>query len=574
MKIYYSFIFLLFISIHNILFAQEKEYPKDYFRSPVDFPIILAGNFAELRSNHFHGGLDIKTQGVEGQKLYAIADGFVSRIKVSPWGYGKAIYIDHPNGYTSVYAHMQRFSDEINAYVKSKQMGEKNFAVDLILSKDELKVNKSDIIGLSGNTGGSSGAHLHFEIRDTKTEAALNPMLFGFTVPDNISPILQSVGFYPVKEGIVLGKREIFYTNLVKSANGFFQAPIDQITAIGKVGVGIKVSDMANMAQNKLGAYKIALSVNGEKIYAYQLDAVPFEETRYINSHIDYCLKQINGSQLEKCFLDPGNKLSIYNHIVNNGVIDIEDGKTYDLEFEVADFNGNKSVAKLKIVGKKIEKDIPETSSNKIIGRVDYKKPFEFKSEKISFSFEENSFYDDFNFEFWITDTLPRAIAPSYYIHKALVPVHKNYDLSFDISHIDSSLHKKVFAVRYDNKGKVNVEKHELKDARIHIRPKALGSFTLKTDNLAPAIVPTNFHNKKSMIGAKSIRFTATDYGSGIKNYNAYLNGNWVLLEYEPKQNLFFYDIDENMVKGENTLEIIIEDLVGNTAQQKFLLFY
>lgn len=555
-------------------YAQSTDYPQDYFRSPVDFPIVLSGNFGELRSNHFHAGLDIKTQGVEGQKLFAAAEGYISRIKVSPWGYGKAIYIDHPNGFTTVYAHMQKFNDEINTYVKAQQMQSQNYSVDLYPAKDFLKVEKGTIIGLSGNTGGSAGAHLHFEIRDTKTETPLNPMLFGFTVQDNIAPIIYSLGFYPINDGLVLNKRERYYLKMNRVGTGVYGANIEKLTAFGSIGVGIKVNDMANMAHNKLGAYKIRLFVNDTIVYSYTMNAVSFDESRFINSHIDYAYKQMMNAQYEKCFLDPGNELSIYDKVVDRGILNIEDGKYYQLRFEVEDFNGNISKANFGIQGKENIDEVPYFSSNKIIGKVDRKKPFEFNSEKVSFSFEPYSFYDDFNFEFWMSDTFPRAIAPNYYIHKALEPVHKNYQFAIDLKDIDTKLKEKIYPVRYDNKGKESTENFEIKEDKIILHPKALGAFTLKTDFQPPKIMPVNFHNQKRISGTKNIKFTAIDIASGIKSQDAYLNGNWVLFENEPKQNLYTYQVDEFLQKGENTLEIIVRDYVGNEAKEVFTLYY
>ena len=163
--------FLFFISVS----MAQNSYPQDYFQSPLEIPLILSGTFAELRSNHFHSGLDIKTQQQSGLKVMAAASGFVSRIKVSHFGYGKALYITHPNGYTTVYAHLQNFNPEIDAYIKHRQYKNESYEIELFPKAGELLVNNGDIVAYSGNTGGSGGPHLHFEIRN-KQEHPMNPM--------------------------------------------------------------------------------------------------------------------------------------------------------------------------------------------------------------------------------------------------------------------------------------------------------------------------------------------------------------------------------------------------------------
>jgi hypothetical protein len=275
---------ILFLLASQVIFAQ---YPKDYFRSPLDIPINLSGTFGELRPNHFHSGLDIRTNNVEGLPVYAAADGIIIRIKVSTFGYGKALYIAHPNGYTTVYGHLQKFSDKIEAYVKEQQYRQKSYEVELYPST--LKVTQSEIIALSGNSGGSGGPHLHFEFRDTATEKIINPMAFGMNklIKDEMSPVISSLMVYPANDSISVNKsRNPVSLSLQKQVDGTFLA--SKVYASGKIGFALNSYDLSTNNYNKNGIYKVVSYVNGSQNFKYEFDTFAFDESKYINYFIDF----------------------------------------------------------------------------------------------------------------------------------------------------------------------------------------------------------------------------------------------------------------------------------------------
>ena len=276
----------VFLFSFSLLIGQEK-YPQDTFSAPLDIPLILSGTFGELRSNHFHSGIDIKTQKRQGLPIYAIQDGTVTRIKISLWGYGKAIYIAHPNGFTSVYAHVKKFSPEIEAYIKKVQYQKKSYEVEVYPDYGELEVKKEDIIAYSGNTGGSSGPHLHFEIRSSITEKPTNPLLYGYEVRDATNPTLVGLFGYPLSKDAQINKSaKKIQLNFTKQKNGSFIA--DKVEAYGTIGFGFNGFDRQDLGANKNGVYAVKQIVNGKIYLEYDFETFSFGETRYINTLIDY----------------------------------------------------------------------------------------------------------------------------------------------------------------------------------------------------------------------------------------------------------------------------------------------
>ena len=309
---------LLLILLAHLNFAQNK-YPQDYFRHPLDIPLVLSGTFAELRSNHFHSGLDIKTQQREGLKTYTAAPGYVSRIKISHWGYGKALYITHPNGYTSVYAHLQKFSPKIEAYIKQRQYEKESFTIELFPSAEELPIIKDEIVGFTGNTGGSGGPHLHFEIRDSK-ERPMNPMLFGIDIKDTKKPKIVGIYAYPRNSiSHVNNSNERVELRLIPQKTGDYN--VEKIKAFGKLGFGVITWDRQDLAANKNGVSNIQTFFNGNKNLEINFSRFSFSETKHLNRLIDYEYFKKKKSRIQKLFIESNNPLSLYQNADNDGYI-------------------------------------------------------------------------------------------------------------------------------------------------------------------------------------------------------------------------------------------------------------
>jgi murein DD-endopeptidase MepM/ murein hydrolase activator NlpD len=335
MKFIFSFLLVPFY-----IFSQD--YPQETFQSPLAIGLEVSGSFGELRSNHFHSGLDFKTSGVEGLPVYATGDGYVSRIKISTFGYGKAIYITHPNGYTSVYGHLQKANGAIEELIKKRHYSEKSYEIELFLNSKELPIKKGEVIAFSGNSGGSGGPHLHFEFRDTKSENIINPMHFGLKkiIKDERKPIIQGVIAYPIDSTTVNNVQKPIPISFSKQSDGTYLSA--KVKANGKVGFGINAHDFCTNAYNKNGLYKVKTYLNGVLQYQYSFDSFAFDESRYINNFIDYERFQEMGQRVQKLFQMNKYPLSIVSENKKDGIINVQPNSNYTYRIEIYDFHENK----------------------------------------------------------------------------------------------------------------------------------------------------------------------------------------------------------------------------------------
>lgn len=546
MNLSHVFFLCFFVGIFSLL---AQEYPQD-FVSPIDIPIKLVGNFGELRKNHFHTGLDIKTNEEEGHAIFSIGEGFVSRVNVSSVGYGNVLYIDHPSGHTSVYAHLQQFSPLIAEYVKRNQLEQQKSEIELRPNKDELKVSKGEQIALSGNSGSSQGPHLHFEIRDTKTEDALNPFLFGFSVSDNKNPMLQQVYIYPI-EGEIEGKNERFL--LHKNQN--------ELHGFGKFGIGIKAYDQHDFLDNINGVYSIKIVVNGKEIYVLKKNRFPLTKTRIIHSVIDYLAYLDQGGWIYQCFTAKGNDLKSIEKTENFGFIDIKNSETYSVSIIVEDFAGNQSQKDFVLTGMEgeIEKKDSEKEKNETTFFT-YNKENKFKNENIELIFPKGVFYDDVDFYFKETEE-------GYEIHDSAYPALDYFTIKAKPKKIDEADLEKAILVRYQKKGRHLQKSYEvgvLENGKIVKEMRDFGIFTFEVDKNPPTIVNKNPKNGKIN---SQLRFAITDYMSGIENYTAYIDDKWVVAVFDKKYNSLTIPVDETIAAGEHKLLLQVTDKVKNTSE-------
>lgn len=568
MKIYRTLILLrillCFISAH----AQNKGYPKNYFISPLDIPIFLSGNFGELRSNHFHSGIDIKTQGVEGHKVYSVAEGYISRIKVSPWGYGNVLYVTHSNGFTSVYAHLQKFNAKIAAYVKKAQYLNETWEIELFPKDSILWVAKGECIAFSGNTGSSAAPHLHFEIRETISEQAINPLLFGFDVKDNVPPVISKVAIYPLnEESFVNGKNAKMVLDVVLTNGAYSLKNNTPIQVYGNIGIGISTYDRANEANNQNGTYYVEVTTNNQTTYSHALDKISFDETRAINSHIDYTYYTEKGQHIQKCFIEECNPLNIYTHYNEKGAVEAKTSSFSKIKCIAKDLNGNTSSLTFELVGNpeykgKIEEKIAAKPSRYL----KCNEPHTFMQDEILVSFPANALYNDLKFEYYKKDKVWGAVGAAYAIHNDYTPLHTPINISIKNSTLSPSLKEKAIIVRMDSKEKWQSIGGAWHGDYIAASSKCFGTFFIRIDTVPPVIEPINILSGKNMAKASGIQLTVKDNLSGLKSYKGYLNGKWILMEYQPKTGKVIYYFDEKTVQGKNFFTLEAEDATGNCA--------
>lgn len=548
----------------NVLHAQQifsnNKYPITDFRQPLDIaPPALAGSFGELRGNHFHSGVDFRTNQREGYPVYAVADGYISRLRVQNSGFGQALYINHPNGFTTVYGHLQRFAPKIAAIVKNLEYEKKSFEIDEFPDATLIPVHKGEVIAWSGNRGSSGGPHLHFEIRDTKTEETINPQFFGIIIPDNIPPIIHGLYVYRLN-----GKTFNEFTPKqaigITGANGNYKT-VAPLSLTGEVGFGVVTTDRHNGASGTNGVYSIQLEMDGKMIYTSALERFAFENSKAINSHIDYPTYLNTKRSIQKSFVDPGNPLKIYSGLVNSGKINFNDGAAHQLRYIITDAKGNASILPFTVNAGSAPIMAPIIPSGIIYP---YGKVNEFNTEDIKVVFPKGTLYNDLNF---VYKKLPKpagnAWSAVHQIHNRYTPLHIGFDLWIKADQLPENLRSKALIVNSNG----STQGGSYDNGFVKATPRNFGSFYIAVDTIAPRISPINIIEGKSMSGLSRMNFRISDNLSGIKNFNGYLDGKWILMEFDAKTATLWHSFDERTTSGKHTFELVVADMKDNTRR-------
>ncbi len=558
------FFIVLFLLAALAVSAQER-FPK--YGKPVDIPIYLSATFGELRPNHLHAGIDIKTQGVEGKKIYAVADGYISRIGVSPYGYGNVLYVTHYDGYTSVYAHLQRFSGEIARYVKQYQYRNKKYASQIYPDASKFPVKKGDLIGYSGNSGGSGGPHLHFEIRHTASEKPVNPLYFGYQIEDNVKPLIQGVSAYPVGDEATLegGIQPMYFS--VEGGNGTYNLKDRNIVkGNGEIAFGIRTYDQVGASTNKNGPYLYELFLDDVLAFQVEADSFSYSEQRYVNSLLDYRHYKKKKSSYVRTETDPFNKL----HMIakHNGTVVVEEGDTVNVRFKISDYAGNSSQISFKLVGMApTEVERPMRSRSEYFVKADGTLNNEIIIDDFSVSMEKGTLFRDE----WI-QTGHRSgkgcCSQVYRFGDDGMTTFKQFTLRLCPDE-KWAKHPRKFIAYIDSDGKVSSLGGKMKDGWMEVKTRSMGEFAVKIDSVAPTIKASNFKDGQSVKELKSLKFKISDDMTGVETYDIYLDDVWVLGQYDAKNALLYYEFDEKMKTGTNNVKVVVTDGVGNTKTLK-----
>lgn len=538
--------------------GMAQDYPQNYFISPLDIPLDFSGSFGELRTNHFHAGLDLKTNGKTGLAVYAVADGYVSRIKISTYGYGKAIYITHPNGYTTVYGHLEKANGLIEEVINKKHYEEKSFEIEIFFKQDELQVKQGEIIAFSGNSGGSGGPHLHFEIRDSKTENILNPLLFGFDkmIADIYKPKVLSLMVYPLNDSIVVN--DVFIPQVISLSSDSEGNYIGQkVFTNGAIGFGINVFDNMTNAYNKNGIYKVSTFVNGVPYFSYKFDTFSFDESKHINYFMDYYRFKKQRQRFQKLFNFNDYPLSIVNKNKRDGILKVQPGASYNYKIVLEDFFKNTTVIEVPVVYKK--NDFAKNTSSKKGLKIKAKNEYNFEKDHFTVYFPEHTFYEDFYINIEVENEM-------LLLHEDEVPVGNYFTIYAEVSGVEESLKSKSFIAYIDGKD-ISYNKTYLKGDKLSARVKKLGNYKVIQDTIPPNIYAVNFSEGKIIDSYKTISIKISDDLSGIDSYKAYLNGNWILMDYDYKTNRLVHNLSDGIyVSGKNDFKLVVGDEMNNSA--------
>ncbi|MFM2387233.1 MAG: hypothetical protein RL660_1990 [Bacteroidota bacterium] len=535
-----------------------KAYPKNAFANPMKIPISLAGNFGECRPNHFHSGLDVRTNKVENLPVHSIANGYISRVKIEAGGFGNAIYITHQGGFTSLYAHLNDFYPELENHIRSKQYEAKSWKIDLTFQPHQFPVRQGMFIAKSGNTGSSQAPHLHMEIRDTKTEKPLNGLLF-YNLPDSKAPLIKKLAVYDVNKSI--------YDQSPKQLNctaggGFYKPGTDTITvATNAVAFGIVADDPMENALGVLGVFEADVYVDDQPYFAWQLDNIGYEETRYMNSQADYKVKKNGGPWIQLCFKLPGDKLSIYKNFSNgkDGKITLPDTRAHKIRIAVFDVKGNKSTLQFWVKSTQSERQLKTYD-------FDAGKSKTYQSDNIAFTLAGQHVYDGVPLRVSTSDEAA-PYSYKYMVHSSDVPVHDYFDLKLrPKSTVPAQVQSKVAMVRLpygkdtDRKGKAAQMQNGWAVAKV----RDFGTYVLAIDQNPPLISggPT------AVLTSKKIVVTCKEDITSVANFVATIDGNWV--RFQQKGNTFIYEVDKYCPAGQHVLEIKVSDENGNLSQKSW----
>lgn len=543
---------LLALQINGTAHSQQ-------LRRPLDFPLLLSGNFGELRNNHFHSGIDFKTQGVEGKEVHAVQEGYVSRISVSPWGFGNGLYITHPDGTTTVYGHLQRFSKKIAVYVKQQQYEQESFTVNLFLSPDQIPVEKGEVVALSGNTGSSGGPHLHFEMRDTESEEIIDPIeYFKDHIKDTRPPKIQAVMVYPIEgKGAVNGSNRKCILKPVVSKNGAISLP-GKIEAWGEIGLAVKAYDYMDNTSNIYGIKEIILTNGDQVIFYSKPDRYGFHQTRYVNSYIDYPEWKDHRSFFIKSVVEPGNKLPFIQSL-NNGIVTIDKPQTYRLTYVLSDAFGNSTRLSIRISGKKQPVPAPDTRHTEYFR---WSLPNHFKASDIRLTIPQGNLYSDLPFRYSMQED-SASLSPLHMLHDRPVALHTSALLSLRLW-TDTLPNKQQYGIIRKDKNRRYWIGGTYQNGWIEGNIKELGTtYTIGKDVTPPTITPLN---KANWATRGVISFRLTDNLSGVQTYRGEIDGKYALFEMNNKSVITYRFDKERLKKGKHKLKLTVSDAAGNPS--------
>jgi hypothetical protein len=551
MKLISWLLFSLFlVSVES--YAQK--YPQGYFRNPLNIPMQLVANFGEIRANHWHMGLDIRTQQKENLPVYASADGFISRVVVEPGGFGQAIYIDHPNGYTTLYAHLNAFFPALAQFVKEQQYELESWKVDLKLSPGQFPVSRGTFIARSGNTGGSAGPHVHFEIRDTKTEKVLNPLLFNFPIADAVPPTLNRLVMYDRGKSTYAQQPQLL--SIPATRNKTLKVGSNSLSfAIGAV-------DRFSGSANPNGIYIARVSVDDKAVSEFVLDAIDYNESRFINAQIDYPLDARGGPAVQHISPLPGAARIAYHTFNSDGIIRLNDELPHKVKIEVKDAYSNMSSLQFFVQYDPALKlsPLPPASEKLVPHQVNV-----FERESFELFSTEASVYDTVAVSFSSAAGSADAVSDQYSFLDQSIPVHDPVTVRLKPNRQLTPAEKERIVIKNISGNKIVVQKAQWQNGWLTTKFRQFGTYQAFIDDQPPGMNSV----AADLSRARSIVIRPQDNFNSIKSFRAELDGRWIRFSND-KGKVWIYSFDEHFPRGAHELKITVEDEAGNITQRLF----
>lgn len=534
------------------------------FISPMREVPSLSASFAELRADHFHSGIDYRTGGVQGKDVLAIDDGYVYRVGVSPTGFGKALYVRHPSGYSSVYAHLRNFRPDIEEYVKENQYNRKSFTVSLFPQRNQFTVSRGEVIAWSGNSGGSSGPHLHFEMRDAATEDPVNPLSFDLGVSDRMRPVIDRVFIYPMTRGSAVNGSHGNLSLRTVPYDGSYGISATSVPVVyGEVGLGIKCWDTFDNSPNRCGVYSIELLADGLKVFSFTADRFSYAESRYINAHIDYAARANSGEYIHRLHIQPGDRLSMYDGHVGRGILKFQDDGEHEIKIIVTDTHRNKSWVTFRVRAlSKPPLPPAEISCSKVIP---WGRAADFTADGIRVHFPAGSLYDTLWFNYRTTRNPAGFLSPVHSVHNETVAIHDRFRLSLRPDTVIPGTESKLCLARINSKGVTTYAGGKYSYGFVSGEMSSLGDYAVTLDTVPPT-ARFSFAAGASLTGKTQFTATIRDGFSGIRSYELYVDGEWMLAEYDAKNDLLICRPEKTRIK-ENSMhqvELKVSDNLGN----------
>lgn len=585
MKLIY---WILLVNFTAVNFAFAQNYPQNYFRYPLDSLPFFVSPFGAIRENHFHSGIDLKTNEKCGLPVYASAFGYVSRIKIQSGGYGKAIYIDHPNGYSTVYGHLNAFTGAIAQWIHDYQYRNQVYEFDYIFEKPFLKVNQGDTIAFSGNSGTSTGPHLHFEIRHSKTEEIINPAYFGIYPKDTLSPVIRQINFYSfLDDGLNLIKKVNIPSRMSDGFDSMCFLPFDTIELpANDYGLGIEAADFIHQNRDEKNIFAYQLIINNETRFIYKMSRFAFAETKDVNVHIDYPYFKTTKNKIQKVFLDDGNSIRLYQYDNRKGKFRIEKDSFYSCTIIVKDYRDNLIKASFVIKGTnmQLDKDIIHYEKEKR-KRIEVLPNFnkEIHFHNLNIQFQSASLYDTLFIDINKIKLLNKLEA--YKIHYPYVPLKKPIQISIKCHPPKQVASAKMLMVfKSDNDARARAITSEYKNGVLKANMSSFGIVYPFFDTIAPLVSMLSYRKDiEERSDTAAYYFKISDELSGISQYELYINGKWVLSEYDAKNQLLTYHFDEmfpefyasdSIESNKNKIDIFlrVKDNKANLTEKHFYL--